>query len=219
MDTTRPAGQLVWFNRAFNSHTDTTDAGMDWIISGSPPAVVERRDSAMRTVIPDGGGVLSFGGTDPPAPLRALNVGDTVRISASYATRKGTSPATWAQAPDIVGGAGLLVFGGQPIDEWNVEHLRPGFATERHPRTMIGVDEDAQIWLVTVDGRNPDLSLGMSFSELQGLARRLHLRAALNLDGGGSTTMVAKGAVINHPSDPGGPRKVSDAILVLPASR
>ena len=31
--------------------------------------------------------------------------------------------------------------------------------------------------------------------------------------------MVAKGAVINHPSDPGGPRKVSDAILVLPASR
>ncbi len=54
----------------------------------------------------------------------------------------------------------------------------------------------------------------MNFAELQGLIRRIGLVDALNLDGGGSTTMVANGAVINHPSDPTGPRKVSDAIIV-----
>ena len=78
---------------------------------------------------------------------------------------------------------------------------------------MIG-DDGTSIWLVAVDGRQPLLSLGMSFRELQGLASRLGLRSALNLDGGGSTTMVIRGAVVNHPSDQTGPRKVSDAVVV-----
>jgi exopolysaccharide biosynthesis protein len=56
----------------------------------------------------------------------------------------------------------------------------------------------------------------MSFTELQSLARRLGLRSALNLDGGGSTTMVVQGQIVNHPSDATGPRPVSDAILVFP---
>ena len=82
---------------------------------------------------------------------------------------------------------------------------------------MIGEDNKGAIWLITVDGRQPALSLGMSFTELQTLARRLGLRSALNLDGGGSTTMVVQGNIVNHPSDPTGPRTVSDAILVFPA--
>jgi exopolysaccharide biosynthesis protein len=45
------------------------------------------------------------------------------------------------------------------------------------------------------------------------------LRSVLNLDGGGSTTMWVAGRVVNHPSDPVGPRQVSDAILVLPSGR
>jgi exopolysaccharide biosynthesis protein len=42
------------------------------------------------------------------------------------------------------------------------------------------------------------------------------LSDALNLDGGGSTTMVVKDRVVNKPSDPIGPRSVSDAVVVLP---
>jgi hypothetical protein len=134
-----------------------------------------------------------------------------------YAPRRGTDPSAWAGASDIVGGAGLLVHKGRALaaDDWAIEKLRPGFTTERHPRTMIGVDESGDIWLVAVDGRNPLVSLGMTFTELQALARRLSLRQALNLDGGGSTTMVVRGAVVNHPSDPIGPRPVSDALLVF----
>ncbi len=68
--------------------------------------------------------------------------------------------------------------------------------------------------MITVDGRNKVLSLGMSFAELQNLVTRVGLVDALNLDGGGSTTMVVRGGVVNHPSDATGPRKVSDAIIV-----
>jgi exopolysaccharide biosynthesis protein len=70
------------------------------------------------------------------------------------------------------------------------------------------------VWLAAVDGRQPDYSIGMHFADLQRLAERLQLTDALNLDGGGSTTMVVRGHVVNRPSDPGGPRPVADAIIV-----
>ena len=79
---------------------------------------------------------------------------------------------------------------------------------------MIGTSGDGRIWLIAVDGRDKALSLGMSFAELQNLVTRVGLVDALNLDGGGSTTMVVRGVVVNHPSDATGPRKVSDAIVV-----
>jgi exopolysaccharide biosynthesis protein len=52
--------------------------------------------------------------------------------------------------------------------------------------------------------------------ELQRLARRIGLTDALNLDGGGSTTMVIAGNIVNQPSDPTGARTVSDVLLVIP---
>jgi hypothetical protein len=131
----------------------------------------------------------------------------------SYKPSLGSSVKDWERAGHAVGGAGLLLLDGRIFEEWGEERIAQGFDTTRHPRTMIG-DDGTSIWLVTVDGRQPWLSLGMSFRELQGLAARLGLRSALNLDGGGSTTMVVRGAVVNHPSDQAGPRKVSDAIVV-----
>jgi hypothetical protein len=132
-----------------------------------------------------------------------------------YRAALGSSTRDWARARHAVGGAGLLRLDGRDLTDWTQEQIAAGFDTTRHPRTMIGED-GTSLWLVTVDGRQPALSLGMSFTELQGLARRLGLRSALNLDGGGSTTMVVGGTVVNHPSDQDGPRAVSDAIVVLP---
>jgi hypothetical protein len=135
------------------------------------------------------------------------------RTKKSYTPSLGSPAKDWGRAGHAVGGAGLLLLNGRVFDEWGEERIAAGFDTTRHPRTMIGED-GTSIWLVAVDGRQPLLSLGMSFRELQGLAARLGLRSALNLDGGGSTTMVVRGAVVNHPSDQTGPRKVSDAIVV-----
>jgi hypothetical protein len=131
----------------------------------------------------------------------------------------GSSPSDWSRASHAISGAGLLMLDGRELTDWTVERIAAGFETTRHPRTIIGTDADGAIWLVTVDGRNLMLSHGMSFMELQRLSRRLGLRSVLNLDGGGSTTMWAAGRIVNHPSDPGGARKVSDAILVVPRDR
>jgi exopolysaccharide biosynthesis protein len=135
-----------------------------------------------------------------------------------YQTRMGTNPKDWKGAPFAVSGAGLLLLRGRTISDWTDEKVSAAFDTTRHPRTVIGEGRGA-LWLITVDGRQPTLSVGMNFAELQRLAARLGLESALNLDGGGSTTMVVHGRIVNHPSEATGPRPVSDAIVVLPRGR
>ena len=93
----------------------------------------------------------------------------------------------------------------------NVIMLRDGAVvappSELHPRTAIGISADGtRIWLVTIDGRS-DASVGMRYARLAKLLRSLGADDALNLDGGGSTTMVARMpgdatvSVRNNPSD------------------
>jgi hypothetical protein len=214
VDTTRQLGKLMLFTPAYHAHTDTAPGGLEWVIAGRPPRVVGEPSVAGKTPIPRDGFVLSFGGPRAPPPLASLRPDATVAIDAKYSPVDGSS-RDWSRARDIVGGAGLLLRDGRPVEDWSVEQLTAGFAETRHPRTLVGARADGSIWLVTVDGRQPQLSAGMTLPELRSLASRLGLRDALNLDGGGSTTMWAAGRVVNSPSDAAGPRKVSDALLVL----
>jgi hypothetical protein len=85
----------------------------------------------------------------------------------------------------------------------------------RHPRTGIGTTADGRLLLVTVDGRRRRHSVGMTLIEFAREFERLGATWALNLDGGGSSTMVVRGKVVNRPSDRSGERFVSSAILVL----
>jgi len=128
----------------------------------------------------------------------------------------GLSSSRLNEADHVVNGAGLLKRSGQAMTNWReVENLNAAtFIDVRHPRTLIGVDRRGFIWLIAIDGRQLTYSVGMTFAELLRLADRLELRDLLNLDGGGSTTMVVKGVVVNKPSDAAGPRAVSDAIIV-----
>ena len=95
-----------------------------------------------------------------------------------------------------------------------------GFHGKRHPRSVIGKDADGGVWLVVVDGRFPGEAEGMTIAELTALAERLGLVEALNLDGGGSSTLwVLPEGVLNHPCDNGqfdheGQRIVPNVIVV-----
>lgn len=204
------------FTPAYHTDTDTAAGGREWVVDGRPLRVKGPSRVTGKTPIPPGGYVLSYGGTTTPEPLRRLRNGTPVTLTTSYQPVEGPSDV-WQQARDIVGGAGLLLRDGRAIDDWTIEQFAKGFAETRHPRTMIGTASDGTIWLVTVDGRQPQLSVGMTLGELRALASRLELVNALNLDGGGSTTMWVRGEVQNSPSDATGPRKVSDALLVFSA--
>jgi len=90
------------------------------------------------------------------------------------------------------------------------------FGVRRNPRTMVGVTPEGDALLVAVDGHEPDHSVGLSFIEEADVMRALGSSQAINVDGGGSTTMVSGGQVVNVPSDATGERPVGDAIVVLP---
>ena len=214
VDTTRARGRLMLYTPRYGTSSDMADTGAEWQLAGSPLRVVARRPGEGHTPIPRDGVVLSFGGTVLPAGLERLDNGLEVAIETQFHPLLDSKPAQWVEATDISGGAGLLVYRGLPMTDWSSEKLQPRFDTDRHPRTIIGAGRNGTIWLVTVDGRNPAISLGMNFDELKRLALKLNLYYALNLDGGGSTTMVVNGKIVNHPSDPQGPRAVSDGLVV-----
>ncbi len=215
VDTTRERGKLMMFTPSYHPDTDTAANGVEWVLGGRPLQVTGIHRDAGRTPIPRGGAVLSYGGLDPPVPLSALAVGTHVTLATSWRTIHGLSAKSLEDALHVISGAGLLRRRGQTITNWReTESLLETFIYTRHPRTMIGVDRRGQIWLVAIDGRQPDYSIGMTLPDLVRLSYRLELRDALNLDGGGSTTMVVRGKIVNRPSDPAGPRPVSDAIVV-----
>jgi hypothetical protein len=215
VDTTRERGRLMLYTPRYHTDTDTAPAGTEWLLDGAPLRVVDVRVNAGRTPIPRTGAVLSYGGVHPPPALAALTPGVEVMFETRWRSRHGLDDTQLNASHDIVNGAGLLRRAGRVFTDWRAEGLgASAFTDTRHPRTLIGRDGEGFIWLVTVDGRQPDFSIGMTFEELQRLSDRLSLVDALNLDGGGSTTMVVKGQMVNRPSDPGGPRPVSDAIVV-----
>jgi len=122
---------------------------------------------------------------------------------------------------EAVGGRPRLVRDSATVPEVDTEG-QPGFATGRHPRTAIGIANNGKrLLLVVVDGRQKPYSDGMTLRELATLMLALGARDALNLDGGGSTTMVVENLksgkleIANHPSDPTGERPVGDALAVV----
>lgn len=84
----------------------------------------------------------------------------------------------------------------------------------RQPRTAIGMVETNHLVLVVVDGRDEGYSAGVTMTGLAQIMRDLGARTAYNLDGGGSSTMVFDGAVVNQPSNRGGERGVSDILYL-----
>ncbi len=88
------------------------------------------------------------------------------------------------------------------------------FSNKRHPRTCVGITKDS-IMFITIDGRSKQAK-GMSLYELQKYLSDLGCTDAINLDGGGSTTMwtINKG-VVNSPSDKSGERPVANALIIL----
>lgn len=94
------------------------------------------------------------------------------------------------------------------------------FNSNRHPRTCVCVTEE-EVILLTADGRSPQ-AYGLSLPELTLVLKWLGCKSALNLDGGGSTTMYITGkGVVNMPSDNKqwdheGERAVSNALAIMP---
>jgi exopolysaccharide biosynthesis protein len=200
--------ELILFTPELGPATMTGPGGVEAVIEkGRVSALVDGKGGA---AIPRSGWVLSASGA-AAAWVRA-NLRRGARLETRFDVRLDPRPDFTADF--IVGGGPRLIRGGRPATG-DPGIYGSGFADARHPRTAVGVRADGRILLVTVDGRQPEKSVGMTIAELTDLLIELGAVEAINMDGGGSTTMVIDGKVVNSPSDLTGERPVGDALLVF----
>jgi len=145
----------------------------------------------------------------------------------------------WVQ--EAIGGGPMLVMGGAPVVDstlgWEVffgnagQQGPIGNVGTRDPRTAMGMTAAGEYVFIVADGRCADGSKavngrcddgdtvrrGTSHLEMADMFVRLGATAGMNLDGGGSSTLVVDGIVVNKPSD-GGERRVASTILLVPSS-
>jgi hypothetical protein len=146
----------------------------------------------VRGSVPDGQLVLVARG----GKARALEAADR-----REATLKVDVGAAWEGVDQAMsGGPWLLRDGVVPdVEEWRTEGFGAGHTDGRHPRTAIGFDGAGHGFILTVDGRQPGYSVGMSHRQMGDLMASLGVRDAVMLDGGGSSQMVVKGRLANRP--------------------
>jgi len=160
---------------------------------------------------------------DGPVPL---SPGTAVLVARGNAAAKLQAEATlgttvtsrlilqpgWETVADAIGGGPVLVRNGNPVYRAN-EAFTTSQLAPRHPRTAVGQFPDGRILFVVVDGRQSGYSVGMTTFEMAQTMVRLGAVRAMQLDGGGSSTLAFDGAVLNRPSD-GRERPISTALML-----
>lgn len=204
---------VVIYTKIFHRTTLTNNEGVEFIIKKEKVRqIIEGRGS---NEIPHDGYVLSATGKEKDKLLKLLKIGTKIKMWTTVSSPIYISPTGfYGQAEDIVGGVPQLIKNGKLEITWEQEKIGKEFVETRHPRTAVAKLKDGKFLMVTVDGRQPNVSVGMSLNELAEMLLELGAVEAMNLDGGGSTTMFVKDKVVNLPSDKTGERPVSDAILV-----
>jgi uncharacterized protein YigE (DUF2233 family) len=114
-------------------------------------------------------------------------------------------------------GAGPLLVTGGKVNVTNEQDYPRDIMSGRAPRTGIGVTGDGYLVLAVLEGRNPDVSMGSTIVEFAELMKKYGAVVAMNLDGGGSSSMVVDGQQMSQ--IPNGGRSVTNVIAIFDRER
>ena len=222
------SGNLAIWTTDWDSSTGSTVPGVEVIVENvnypwrankwmtGTITDIRTGTASLNNPIPANGFVLGACSGMETELLSHVSIGDEIN------TRITLSPAELNNAKVICAGAsGQLVKDGEPYTEnWTYSH-----APVRHPRTALAWS-GTKHWFVTCDGRQTGYSVGMTYAEMADfLINALGADQAINLDGGGSTTVVVNDEVVNCPSDgastpcTGSERPVPNAMLLIERNR
>jgi hypothetical protein len=180
----------------------------DWKPGSQWEGKVEQVVRADRVAVPDEGAVLTALG--PQAEKLAQL---TLRDALAFETK--ASGLDFSRFDQAIGGGPFLVKNGKIALDWAYQGFNAAFAEKRHPRTAVGRTRTGDIWFVTMDGRQA-ISAGATLEETARILLRYGCTEAINLDGGGSTTLNLFGLTLNRPSG-GVEREVANGVLFFGA--
>ena len=196
----RRGNQLVVFSPEYARSTLTREDGVELVLVQGRVVGIHKKDA----IIPPDGVVVSAGGLKG-ARLAGVRLGE--RVSLDYQVN---SP--WDAVQHAVCGGPQLISDGNIAITGNQEKFSHSIVSGRHPRTAVALTKRGDLLFVVVDGRSKRNS-GMTLKELAMYLQRLDAQNAINLDGGGSSTMVVRNQIVNSPSD-GRERPISNGILI-----
>ncbi|CAL9593295.1 phosphodiester glycosidase family protein [Streptomyces sp. enrichment culture] len=179
--------------------------------------------------VPAGGTVLQGTGTEAEWLRAHARVGAQLTLRRMVLDKENGRQVGLSAQTSLINGGPLLLrdgrvaldplrdgFGAQDIGGSDRAVFHNSWYLQRAPRTAAGITAQGRIVLLTVDGRRPGYSAGLTIAETAAVMRSLGAVNALNLDGGGSTTMVVQDELQGIPSDRTGERPDGDALLILP---
>lgn len=186
---------------------DSSEIKFGDTVTGEVELIKEYGDDA-RTKVPDDGFVLSIQGGAQAAKFEDVEKGDSISLQIN-------NDNMWENADYMLASGPMLVNNGEVDLKINENSSR---ARARAPRTAVGINEDgSNVYFIAVDGRQNGYSDGMTLKEFAEYIESKGIYKAINLDGGGSTTITAREpgdkmpSVINSPSD-GYQRPVSSTL-------
>jgi len=186
------------------------------IVSGPTPSVIrnERRYGVTRAAVGfDASGLAEIGWVSSadsilldwsrPRPNMPDKPGDTLDASLAH---------PWNVVDALSGGPGLVSNGKMHVTD-NEEVFFGSEIPKVHPRTAVGITEEGVLILLVVDGRQIESS-GVDLEDLASILLDIGATEAINLDGGGSSTLVVNGVRLNLPAGSEEEREVMSAIAV-----
>jgi exopolysaccharide biosynthesis protein len=233
MNRERKANEIILFTPDFHKTTLTDSTGTEIILSECSVVNLARRcnkaevvEGKGSSIIPSDGYVISIGkeaseksnGIVTIAKEQLSNpnqFNSTFRLVSEINVLEKEKQTFFSRVEDITNGVPQLIKNGKIEITWQQEKSSKSFVETHHPRTAVAKLKNGKFLMVTVDGRSKE-SGGISLPDLAAFLLELGATDAMNLDGGGSTTMFLDGKVVNKPSDLTGERAVGDVILVFP---
>ena len=139
--------------------------------------------------------------------------GEHIFFDARY-TQSVTDNPVFDKYTEIFQAGPMLIFQGQVCP--NTEDIHPDVLGKRHPRSFVAEQPDGTIVWGVIDGRSASHSVGMTIKELRNFCKRRNFVNALNLDGGGSSSVWWSGQTFSRPCNPMcSERKIPYAVLVF----
>ncbi|RLQ96815.1 phosphodiester glycosidase family protein [Falsibacillus albus] len=223
----RNDNESILYTSSFSyDRTRTNPFGVEVVVEGVPKSIdtglqfgeevkgkvasIRPYGQATSATIPKDGYVISATGSAVDQ-IRDLKIGDEVSLSVDVDNK-------WHNSEFMLASGPLLVQNGKvnmTIDDSSPRN------TTRSPRSAVAVDATGtRVFFVTVDGRQSGFSKGMTLREFANYLASMGAYSALNLDGGGSTAMVARqhgdeyATLVNQPSD-GSERRVNATLQAV----
>lgn len=195
LNVERPRNTLVLYTPRYGSRTRTRGSGVELVLRGgrlsttrSTPARMLSLRRGANTAIPRDGYVLS--GTGEGARI-LTQLWNDVRARDALAD-------AWIS---VAAGGATQAIAGKPVILRDGKDAYPGKGGAKQPMSIVGWTKKGELLLVVIDGRRRGHSWGMSYREAASLMRIMGAVHAMAFDGGGSATFVARGRVVNRPSD------------------